>query len=107
MLSFKQACKLAEVWVEIVTDGRAAIDKENIRTRSYGWLFPWNSKEYLADHSNFEASLVGNVPVFVDRFNGEIYVAGPAGIDWFAQYEASIPPARLKMTPELPSWSDE
>jgi hypothetical protein len=107
MLQFKKARKLAEAWVEIITDGRSAVDRDRVRALPYGWLFPWNSKEYLADRSNVEAGLIGNVPIFVDRVNAEIYAAGPAGIDWLAQYETSIPKARLEMTPEPPDWSDE
>ena len=106
MLSFKKARKIAESWVEIVTDGDAAIDRELTQTRPYGWLFCWNSKKYLSNRENTELRLVGNVPIFIDRVNGELYVAGPAGIDWFAEYEASIPSARLEMKPEEPDWSD-
>ena len=106
MVTFSQARRVAEAWVDIVTNGQSAIDRANTRTKPYGWLFCWNSKLYLADPSDHMKSLVGNVPIFVDRVNGEVFVAGPAGIDWFAQYEASIPKARLSMTPELPAWDD-
>lgn len=107
MLSFKKARKLAEAWVDIISEGNAAIDRELTQTRPYGWLFCWNSKKYLSDKENSDEWLVGNVPIFVDRVNAEIYAAGPAGIDWFSEYEASIPKARLEMKPEEPDWSDD
>jgi hypothetical protein len=106
MVTFVHARKIAEAWVDILTDGNAAIDRSKTKTKPYGWLFCWNSKKYLSDPANEMEALVGNVPIFVDRVNGEVLFAGPAGIDWFAQYEASIPNARLLMTPELPVWDD-
>ena len=107
MLTFKQARRIAEAWIGVITDDQSAIVREGVRTLPYGWIFPWNSKEYLADTSKEENALVGNVPIFVDRVNGEVFVAGPVGLNWQERYEASIPPARLSMSPEQPDWSDE
>ena len=105
-MDFKTARKLAEAYIDIVSDGQGAIDRENTQAKPYGWLFCWNSKAYILDKKNSSDWLVGNTPIFIDRINGEILRAGPAGIDWFSKYEASIPPARLKMTPEEPDWSE-
>ena len=107
MVTFVQARKIAEAWVDAVTNGKAAIDRSRTKTKPYGWLFCWNSKEYLADPSNDDTALIGNIPIFVDRVNGEVLSAGPIGIDWFAKYEAEIPEARLSMTPEQPTWDAE
>jgi hypothetical protein len=107
MVTFKQARRIAENWVDVVTDGGAAIDRSRTKTKPYGWLFCWNSKAYLATPSDPDAALIGNVPIFVDRVNGEVLAAGPMGIDWFEKYEASIPKARLAMTPEPANWDDE
>ncbi|WP_374673692.1 YrhB domain-containing protein [Ideonella sp.] len=107
MVTFVQARKIAEAWVDIVTNGGAAIDRERTKVKPYGWLFCWNSKKYLADRSQEEEALVGNVPIFVDRVNGEVFCAGPMSIDWFVEYEKTIPPARLSMRPEQPNWEAE
>ncbi|MFZ6758285.1 YrhB domain-containing protein [Undibacterium sp. Ji50W] len=106
MRTFVQARRIAEAWVEIMVGGDCAIDISKTKTKPYGWLFYWNSKKYLADPTNHMEALVGNVPIFVDRVNGEVLLAGPAGIDWFAKYEVSIPPARLLMTPEPAVWDN-
>ena len=102
MVSYSQARKIAEAWVEVMTNGGAAVYHARTRMKPYGWLFCWNSKQYLADPSNEEAALIGNVPIFVDRINGEVLCTSPRINEWFSQYEASIPKARLEMVPELP-----
>ena len=110
MLTFSEARRIAEAWVDILTEGSAALDRERTLVKPYGWMFCWNSKAFLANRTMEESALVGNVPIFVDRVNGEVLrvgpfgTAGPDGVHWFAEYEASIPPARLKMTPEQPNW---
>jgi hypothetical protein len=104
MLSFVKARRIAEAWVNIVTDGSATLDRDKTQARPSGWLFYWNSKEYLANPPNEDARLIGNVPIFVDRVNGEVFVAGPVSSNWLVSYEASIPAARLTMAPELPHW---
>jgi hypothetical protein len=110
LVTFSKARRIAEAWIDIVTDGNAALDRDLTIAKPYGWLFCWNSKEFLADRTMEENALVGNVPIFVDRVNGELLCvgpvgsAGPRGVRWFAEYEASIPPARLQMTPEQPHW---
>lgn len=110
MLTFSKARRLAEAWVDIVTNGGAALDRDLTLSKPYGWMFCWNSKEFLADRTVEENALVGNVPIFVDRVNGELLCVGPIGstgprgVHWFSEYEASIPPARLQMSPEQPSW---
>jgi hypothetical protein len=103
MLSFEAALKLARAWLTIVVGSEVIIDTHSIRTLPYGWIFPWNSKAYLSDPERpFDKSLIGNVPLFIDRVNAELLVAGPAGINWIKAYEATIPTARLSLSPEYP-----
>lgn len=104
MISFAQARKIADAWVEVVTAGSAALDLTLVRTKPYGWLFCWNSKQFLADRSNEEAALIGNVPIFIDRVNGEVLCTSPRIDEWFSEYELSIPKARLSMSPEKPNF---
>jgi hypothetical protein len=38
----------------------------------FGWVFRFNTREYV-ETGNELASLVGNLPLFVDRLDGHIY----------------------------------
>lgn len=107
MVTFRQARRIAENWIDVVTDGVGEIDRPLTKTKPYGWLFCWNSKAYLGTPSDPDAALIGNVPIFVDRVNGEVLVAGLGGLNWFEHYESSIPKARLAMTPEPANWDDK
>ncbi len=104
MLSFVQATRIAAAWVAAVTDDTAALDREQVVALPYGWIFPWNSQEFIADRSNWDASLIGNVPIFIDRVNGELLVTGTDLAAWREKYEESLPTARLLMRPEPIRW---
>jgi len=103
MPTYQQAEKLATAWVDILLDGIAAITPEITMTRPYGWVFFYQSKEFLRD-SKFEDMLIGNAPIIVDRIDGEIRVTGTARPieEYLTEYEATLPPARLEMKPEVP-----
>ena len=102
-MPFEKALKLAESWISVVAGDDAILDTRSIKTLPYGWIFPWNSREYLADPARpFEKCLIGNNPIFIDRVNAELLVAGPAGIDWVGKYEGTLPLARLQLKPEFP-----
>jgi Immunity protein 35 len=104
MLSFARAAKIAAAWVSVLSEDKAALDRENALALPYGWLFPWNARSFLDDRSKLEEALVGNVPIFVDRVNGELLVTGAHVTVWREAYEKSIPPARLLMRPEPIHW---
>lgn len=103
MLTYQQAEQLATAWVDINLNGAAAIIHRATLTRTYGWVFFYQSKKYLTD-SKFEDMLAGNAPFIVDRINGEIRVTGTARPveEYLAEYEATLPPARLVGRPEFP-----
>lgn len=103
MLTYQQAERLAIAWVEIVHNGIAMIDPERIMTRPYGWVFCYQSKQFLAE-KNFANVMVGNAPIIVDRIDGEIRITGTAKRleDYLAEYEATLPAARLNLKPEFP-----
>lgn len=103
MPTYWQAEKLAAAWVDILLDGVAAIIPEATLTRPYEWVFFYQTKEHIADPSCMSV-LVGNAPIIVDRINGEIIVTGTARPieEYLAEYESTLPEARLKMTPEFP-----
>jgi hypothetical protein len=101
---FSAARKVAECWVSVATDGQAVLDRENVLALPYGWVFFYNSAEFIADRTRLEASLVGNVPILIDRVNGEVLVLGPRYDEQLREIELKLPPARLRMTPETPNW---
>ena len=99
MLTFAQASELAETWVRIISSDQAVIVKEHTRKRPYGWVFFYQSRKYLASGQNGDR-LAGNAPILVDRVNGELRVTGTARSveKYLAEYEATIPTARLQMS---------
>ncbi len=104
-MNFKQASRLAAAWVEIVTEGEARIVQEGTIAKPYGWLFFYQSNEFL-DKGTPGAQLGGNAPILVDRINSELRVFGTAYPleDYLKEYEQTLPPACLAMCIEPPSW---
>lgn len=41
----------------------------------FGWMFNYNTKKYVESGDMFQC-LLGNVPLFVDRMDGHLYLAG-------------------------------
>ena len=66
----------------------AIIDDETIE-KEYGWIFFYQTKEYLCTGNALDA-LVGNAPYIVDKFTGELVETGTANPveDYIAEYEA-------------------
>ena len=56
--------------------------------RSFGWVFFYNSKDYL-ETGDSDSMLLGNAPFIVDRINGEVHVTGSAEPveDYIEEYE--------------------
>lgn len=103
-MNFSAARQVAECWVSVVTDGDAILDQDNVVTLPYGWVFFYNSAEFIADRTKLEASLIGNVPILIERVNGEVRVLGPRFEERLKEIELELPPAQLRMTPETPKW---
>jgi hypothetical protein len=104
-MDFTQAAALATAWVDILSEGRARIVREATIAKPYGWIFFYQSNEFL-DSGNPRAQLCGNAPIIVDRNTGELRVTGTARPleEYLAKYEASLPPAALQGTPQPPAW---
>jgi hypothetical protein len=102
-IKYKDARALADKWVEIASGGTADILEECTITRPYGWVFFWQSKRYIETRDPMD-SLLGNAPIIVDRVNFELLGTGTADPieHYLKEYEATIPPFRLTMTPEYP-----
>ena len=98
MLSYTKAQKLAETWVELTTEGACEISQ--VEDKPYGWIFYFISKDY--DPNDVSIPMAGNTPIIIDRVDGEIRVTGTAypAEHYIKEYEATLPVARLKMTPE-------
>jgi hypothetical protein len=37
---------------------------------AYGWVFFYNAPDFIADRTKIESSLIGNVPILIERVNG-------------------------------------
>jgi len=103
-MNFGKARRIAECWVSTMTDDQAILDREATLALPYGWVFFYNSAEYIGDRSNFEHSLVGNAPILIDRVNGELRVLGPRYESRLREIESELPQACLRMTPGAPAW---
>jgi hypothetical protein len=103
-MTYKKAEQLAAAWVEICFDGKAALMLQHTITKPYGWVFFYQSRSFLETQDERQM-LLGNAPIIVDRVNGEVVVTGTAKPveKYLEEYEAKIPPARLKMTPQPPA----
>ena len=105
MLPFSKARQIAETWVAVMTDGDAEIVREAVETKPYGWIFGFQSSEYLRDPSNISAALAGNAPFIVNRINGEIRVLGIVNFEeTLSEYERSLPRGWRQFGPEYPKW---
>jgi hypothetical protein len=104
-MDFEQAANLAMAWVDTVCRGQARIVREATIAKPYGWVFFYQSKEFL-DHGTESALLAGNAPILVDRHTDELRVTGTAQPleSYLKDYEKSLPPAALLRTPQPPTW---
>ena len=104
-MDFKQASRLAMAWVDIVCEGKARIVREATIAKPYGWVFFYQSKEFL-DEGIWSAQLAGNAPILVDRHTFELRVTGTAKPveQYLSDYEKSLPPAGFVRAPQPPTW---
>jgi hypothetical protein len=104
-MDFTKAAALATAWADIVCDESARIVREATIAKPYGWIFFYQSKEFL-DGGTISTALAGNAPIIVDRNTLELRLTGTARPleEYLAKYEASLPPAALQQRPQLPTW---
>ena len=76
-MDFEKAAALAAAWVEILCEGQARIVREATMAKPYGWIFFYQSKEFL-DGSGSAGPLAGNAPIVVNRSTLELRVTGTA-----------------------------
>jgi len=104
-MDFDKAAALATAWVDLVCEGEARIVRESTIAKPYGWIFFYQSKEFL-DGGSFSAQLAGNAPIIVDRNTFELRVTGTAEPleRYLKQYEETLPPIQLQRAPQPPTW---
>jgi len=101
MLTYADAKRLADTYVDVTTRGGGAVTKA--LAKPYGWVFFYNNREFI-ETGNPRKRYAGNAPIIVDRFDGELRVTGTGGPleGYLAEYEATLPSARLQFEPEEP-----
>jgi len=104
MLTYRQAEHLAKAWIEIRTSSRAVLMPEHTITKLYGWVFYYQSREFVEKRERSKM-LLGNGPIIIDRVTGDIRSMTSAQRieDFLSLYESSIPESRMKLTPEPPT----
>jgi hypothetical protein len=72
-------------------DDEYVILEEPTIERSWGWVFFYNSRQYV-ETQDVQFHLMGNAPYIVNRNTGEMLVTGTAeDIDvYIAEYEATL-----------------
>lgn len=101
MWTHARALHVIKVYVETMSDGRDIVVESLTIDKPYGWVFFYQSRAFLESGDRMQM-LLGNAPLIFDRINGEIRVTGTAyPIEhYIAEYEATLPPARLQGNPE-------
>lgn len=97
MLTYKQAHTLAEAWIHVCRPDGVQIIADKVAKKPYGWIFFYQTSKFL-ETGDHQYALIGNAPIIVDRIDGEIRVAGWPLEKSLAQYEATLPRARLEMS---------
>jgi hypothetical protein len=102
MLTYREAESIAQAEIDIPTAGRCVLLREYTISKPYGWVFFYQSRKYVETRNPDEA-LMGNLPFLIDRFDGRLRYKGRGRIETFlAEYEATLPPERLKAPVEEP-----
>jgi hypothetical protein len=71
--------------------GDCVVVEHSTIERSFGWVFFYNSREFVETGNTF-AALAGNAPFIVNRFTGAVVTTGTAqAIEYYlSAYEASL-----------------
>jgi hypothetical protein len=78
MINFQDAELIADSFLRKI-EGDIGVPLQIIKTQelSYGWLFFYNSREYV-ETGEFSSMLAGNAPFVVDAFDGALHILGTA-----------------------------
>lgn len=78
LVTVEEANSLAKEWVRhnsSATNELVLVESETVE-RSYGWLFSYDSKLFIATQ-DFDYAIAGNAPILVDK-RGRVHVTGTA-----------------------------
>jgi hypothetical protein len=95
MISITQARQIAQSHLFSISEelepGAAVIIESATIERSFGWVFFYQSREYVESRNPIHC-LAGNAPLIVDRLTGNVVVTGTAHPieHYLAEYEASL-----------------
>lgn len=92
MLVREEAQRLVEALLISGAQGEdVAIIESSTIERPFGWVFFYNTREYLQT-GRVSAALAGNAPYIVNRFTGALVATGTAHpvAHYLAAYEASL-----------------
>jgi hypothetical protein len=105
MLRFAQALPIAEAWLA-AKDIEVELIRDAVIAKPYGWIFFYQSSDFLRNPDDWKRQLVGNAPFLIDRFSGELRVFGTAYPveTYLDQYERDLPEAHFFAAPEQPTW---
>lgn len=83
MINYKEAKEMALLYLKNMQEMSSVLDityvllDEETIIQSFGWVFFYTSKEFL-ETGDFSYMLVGNAPIIVDKFTGEVSETGTA-----------------------------
>jgi hypothetical protein len=97
MLTLEDAFLIASKKLDefnIGSNTKLAMMKEFTREFEYGWMFFYQSEEYLKT-KNLDHLVGGNAPFIVDKFNGSLHVTGTGKeenfyIEQYCKYRENI-----------------
>ena len=94
MLTRDQARAIVEKELSAAADAakcEVVVVESATNERPFGWAFFYESQRYL-ETGEFTHRLVGNAPLIVNRFTGEVVTTGTAHPTehYLSQYEASL-----------------
>ena len=98
MITFYDALQIAERYLKRRFGGGIALQivVEATVTRAYGWVFIYQSADYLRTR-DFRDAVVGNAPFLVRRADGQVIVFGTADSieSYLDEYEKRNWPNRM------------
>jgi hypothetical protein len=96
-LEYVDAENVAREWLQRRCQDRAILDLRYMMQKPYGWIFFYNSPEFV-HRGDRRACLSGNGPVVVNRFDGKLTLLSSA--NWtgaLKSYEANLPASQLTL----------
>lgn len=106
MLTFSRAREVAEAWVSATTHEEGELLRDQTTAKPYGWLFFYQSKDFVRDPSNVSAAYAGNGPFLVRRADGHVHVFGTSTpIEaQLAEYERHLSQSEMSIPSEPAKW---